>query len=139
MRTIRYNGFTFDEAGETNFMDTLNAFGAILTFAIGMETRLRDFYTAAGDAARAADADKRRVNLERVRRENVTEIKLEPIEGLHEADYTLDLADTSSAGQRAAEATAARFYTDVAPKINVREAQRALERCARQHGELANG
>ncbi len=49
-------------------MDTLNAFGAILTFAIGMETRLRDYYTSAGDAARAADADKRRVNLERVRR-----------------------------------------------------------------------
>lgn len=119
-------------------MDTLNAFGAILTFAIGMEARLRDYYTAAGDAARAADADKRRVNLERVRRENVTEIKLEPIEGLHEADYTLNLSDASPAGQKSTEAVAARFYTDVAPKINVREAQRALERCARQHGELAN-
>src|SRR5215207_4803680 len=120
-------------------MPALNAFGAILSHAIELETQLRDYYKRAGDAARAADADKRRVNLERVRRENVTEIKLEPIEGLHEADYTLDLANTSSAGQRAAEATAARFYTDVAPKINVREAQRALERCARQHGELVNG
>lgn len=117
-------------------MTAINSFGSILTFAIDLETRLRDYYTAAGDAARAADADKRRINLERVRRENITEIKLEPIEGLHEADYTLDLADTSAAGMQAVEATAARFYTDVAPKINVREAQRALERCARQHSEL---
>jgi hypothetical protein len=119
-------------------MTQLNSFGSILTFAIELETRLRDYYATAGDASRAADADKRRVNLERVRRENVTEIKLEPIEGLSEADYALDLADTSPAGQKAVEATAARFYTDTAPTINVREAQRALERCARQHTELAN-
>jgi hypothetical protein len=118
-------------------MTQLNSFGSIFTFAIELETRLRDYYTAAGDAARAADADKRRVNLERVRRENVTEIKLEPIEGLNEADYVLNLADTSPAGQKVVEATVARFYTDTAPTINVREAQRALERCARQHNELA--
>lgn len=115
----------------------LNSFGAILTFAIELETRLRDYYQAAGDSSRAADADKRRQNMERVRRENVTEIKLEPIQGLDEADYPLDLEDTSPAGQKAVEQIAARFYTDVAPHINVREAQRALERAARQHGELA--
>mgnify|MGYP001402987682 CR=1 FL=1 len=118
-------------------MTAINSFGSIFTFAIELETRLRDYYTSAGDAARAADADKRRVNLERVRRENVTEIKLEPIEGLHEADYTLDLADTSPDGQAKVEAIAAKFYEDVAPTINVREAQRALERAARQHRELA--
>jgi len=116
----------------------LNSFGSILTFAIDLETRIRDYYASAMDSARAADADKRRLNLERVRRENVTEIKLEPIEGLNEADYVLNLADTSPAGQKAVEGAAARFYTDVAPTINVREAQRALERCARQHGELAS-
>src|SRR5215212_4008303 len=119
-------------------MALLNSFGAVLTFAIDLETRLRDYYKAAGETARAADADKRRVNLERVRRENVTEIKLEPIEGLHEDDYVLNLSDISPAGQKAVEAAAARFYTDVAPTINVREAQRALERCARQHQELAS-
>lgn len=119
-------------------MSSLNTFGAILTYAIELETRLRDYYQAAGVSDRAADADKRRSNLERVRRENVTEIKLEPIEGLDEADYALNLGDTSAAGQAAIEATAARFFSDVAPKINVREAQRALERCARQHGELAS-
>lgn len=119
-------------------MTSINSFGSVLSFAIDLETRLRDYYTAAGDSARAADADKRRSNLERVRRENVTEIKLEPIEGLHEDNYALNLADTSPSGKAAVEAAAARFYTDAAPKINVREAQRALERCARQHAELAS-
>jgi hypothetical protein len=118
-------------------MASLNTFGAILTYAIELETRLSDYYQAAGNSTRAAEADKRRTNLERVRRENVTEIKLEPIEGLDQADYALRLDDTSAEGQRAIERTAARFYIDVAPKINVREAQRALERCGRQHEELA--
>lgn len=114
-------------------MTSLNTFGAIMTFAIEMETQIRDYYQSAGEATRAADADKRRLNFERVRRENVTEIKLEPIDGLSETDYALNLSDTSAAGQKAVEATAARFYTDTAPKINVREAQRALERAAKQH------
>ncbi len=117
-------------------MGELNAFGAILTYAIEMEGQIADYYRQI-DSARAADADKRRSNLERVRRENVTEIKLEPIEGLNEADYTLNLGDTSAAGQRAVETTAARFYADTAPKLNVREAQRALERAGRQHAELS--
>lgn len=118
-------------------MTALNTFGSILTYAIDLEGRLRDYYTGLGDSDRAAAADKRRKNLERVRRENVTEIKLEPIEGLDAADYDLDLADTSAAGQQTAEQTAAQFYTDVAPHMNVREAQRALERCAKQHRDLA--
>jgi hypothetical protein len=119
-------------------MSTLNTFGAILTFAIEMEGQMAGYYRGIG-SSRAADADKRRSNLERVRRENVTEIKLEPIEGLDEADYALNLADTSAAGQQAIEATAARFYADTAPKLNVREAQRALERAGKQHAELAAG
>lgn len=118
-------------------MTSLNTFGAIMTFAIELETQLRDYYQAAGNAPRAAEADKRRQNFERVRRENVTEIKLEAIEGLHEADYVLNTGDASPAGQKAVEEVAARFYTDTAPKINVREAQRALERAAKQHTQNA--
>jgi hypothetical protein len=118
-------------------MTSLNTFGAIMTYAIELETKLRDYYQAAGNSDLAQAADKRRANLERVRRENVTEIKLEPIEGLQEQDYTLNLSDNSAAGQKAAARIASRFYTDVAPKINVREAQRALERCAKQHAESA--
>ena len=120
-------------------MTSLNSFGAIMTHAIELETQLRNYYHRVGNDLRAVDADKRRLNLERVRRENVTEIKLEPIQGLDEAHYTLNLDDISDAGQKAVETTAARFYTDVARHMNVREAQRALERAARQHAALAEG
>ena len=109
----------------------LNSFGSIFAFAIALEAQMRDYYQAIGAAERAKDADKRRQNLERVRRENVTEIKLEPIDGLDEANYALSLDGAEA--QRNAEGLVLRFYRDVAPKINVREAQRALERCAKQY------
>lgn len=118
-------------------MSSLNSFGSILTHAIELETRLRDYYTSAGNEERAKAAEDRRLKLERVRRESVLEITLEPIEGLHENDYALNLGDSSTDGQKAAEGVATKFYNDVAPKINVREARRALERIGKQHGELA--
>ncbi len=115
-------------------MSSLNTFGAILSYAAEMEAQLQAYYADIGKAERAKAADKRRTKLERVRRENVVEITLEPIEGLDAADYALDLADVSTEGQASVENIAARFYRDVAPKINVRAAQRALERCGREHG-----
>ncbi len=114
-------------------MTALTNFGAIFAFAIDLETQLGAYYQAAGLSDLAAAADKRRTNLERVRRENITEIKLEPIDDLDADDFTFDLTDSSPEGLRAAAATAARFYDSAAPKLNVREAQRALERCAKQH------
>ncbi len=117
-------------------MASLNTFGAILTYAIDLESRLAAYYTALGNADRSAEADGRRARLERVRRENVVEITLEPIEGLDESNYALNLDDQSPAGQMAVEQTAVRFYADVAPKINVRQAQRALERCGKAHAAL---
>ena len=118
--------------------DTLNTFGAILTFAIELESRLAAYYESAGDAALAKAAEKRRKKLERTRRENVVEITLEPIAGLDAADYALGLGDETAAGQAAAAETAMRFYRDVAPKINVRAAQRTLERCGKEHARLAD-
>lgn len=118
-------------------MTALNSFGAVLTYAIELETRLRDYYQAAGNADRAKEADARRAKLERVRRENVVEITLEAIDGLDAEDFAPNWSDTSASGQRAAEAVAARFYTTAAPKINVREARSALERCGKQHAALA--
>ena len=114
-------------------MASLNTFGAILSHAIELEAQVSAYYAAAGDAAKAKAADKRRKKLERVRRENVVEITLEPIEGLDAGDYSLNLDDATEGGQVAVAQVAARFYADVAPKINVRSAQRALERCGREH------
>ena len=118
-------------------MTSLNTFGAILTYAIELEGKLRDYYQAVGNSERAREADKRRAKLERVRRETVLEITLEAIDGLDAAKYSLNTTDTTAAGQKAVETAAARFYADVAPKINVREAQRALERAGREHAALA--
>lgn len=114
-------------------MSSLNSFGAILSFAIQLEADFAVYYEQAGLADRAKEAEKRKSKLERARREHVVEITLEPIDGLHEADYALNIADTSAEGQRKAELTAAQFYTDVAPKINVREARRVLEKCGQEH------
>lgn len=114
-------------------MASLNTFGAVFTFAIELEAQLGAYYNGMGDAERAKAADKRRKKLERVRRENVVEITLEPIVGLDADDYALDLSDRSAEGQAAAAGKAARFYRDAAPKINVRAAQRALERCGKEH------
>lgn len=113
--------------------DSLNTFGAVFTFAIEMEARLSDYFADSGDAAKSKAADKRRKKLERVRRENVVEITLEPISGLRAEDYALDLGDGSADGQAELARIAAQFYRDAAPKINVRAAQRALERCGKEH------
>ncbi len=106
-------------------MSSLNTFGAILTYAIEQESRLADYYKKAGNADQASAADKRRGKLER------------PIEGLDEANYTMNLDDTSTAGQKAVALTAARFYSEVAPSINVRDAQRILEKCGKEYTALA--
>jgi hypothetical protein len=118
-------------------MASLNTFGSIMTHAVNLENALADYYRQAGNDERAEAADKRRQKMERIRRESVLEITLEPIEGLDEADYALDLDDSSAAGQQIVEKTAARFYAEVAPKINVRQAQRALERAGKEHSSLA--
>ena len=65
------------------------------------------------------------------------EITLEAIDGLDEANYGLNLSDTSLAGQQAAAAVAARFYAEVSPHINVRDAQRILEKCGKEYAALA--
>ena len=44
-------------------MASLNTFGAIMTYAIELETHLRDYYQAAGASDLAAASDKRRVKL----------------------------------------------------------------------------
>lgn len=118
-------------------MTSLNTFGAVLSYAIQLEADLQAYYQKLGSSEQAKAAEKRKSKLERVRRENVLEITLEPIEGLHEADYALNTADTSVEGQRKVEQTASQFYADSAPKINVLQAQRALERCGKEHAALA--
>ena len=117
-------------------MSSLNTFGAILTYAIEQEARLAEYYKNAGNTDQVSAADKRRGKLERARSLYVLEITLEPIEGLDEANYALNLADTSASGQKTVASVAARFYAEVAPRINVRDAQRILEKCGKEYVAL---
>ena len=123
----------------------LNQFGAVMTFAIEMEAQLAEFYDGlaeqGGDRAeeftgRADGSRKRSSRLEASRRQNVTEITLEPIEGLEEADYALDLSVTTADNINAIEATVCQFYEDVTPKINVRESRQVLQRNLKEHNRM---
>jgi polysaccharide deacetylase 2 family uncharacterized protein YibQ len=114
-------------------MAPLNNFGAIFTFAIQMESQIRDYFQQLGMADRAKESGKRLEKLERARREYIVEITLEPIDDLESDTYTLNLNDTSPEGQRAVAAVARQFYADAAPKVNVRQAQRILEKCGSQY------
>jgi len=120
-------------------MTALNTFGAIMTQAIALEGALGAYYERAGNGALAAACARRRSKMTRIRREAVLEITLEAIEGLDTDDYLLCLEDLSAAGQQQAAATAARFYHEVAPGINVRQARRALERAGREHASQTGG
>ena len=112
-------------------MRALNTFGAVLSYAIELEAALRDSYVATGKDDEARAADKRRQRLERTRAEHVLEITLEPIHGLDILDYAALHNAATAIDER--EAVAAAFFRDAAPKINVRQAQRILLRCEREH------
>jgi hypothetical protein len=118
-------------------MSSINSFGSVMAFAINSESQLQAYYEALGNTDRAKETDKRRAKLERIRRENIVEITLEPIDGLDEADYPFDWGDTSESGQKHNESLLAQFLADAAPKINVLPAQRALERCGQEHANNA--
>jgi hypothetical protein len=120
----------------------LNQFGAVMTFAIELEGRLAEFYEKAAQdhpphtaefKQRAEDARKRRKKIEISRTRDVTEITLQPIEGLDEANYQIDLSQTDIKTVNMAEEVVKQFYNDATPKINVRESRKVLERCLKDH------
>ena len=116
-----------------------------MTFAINLENQLAQYYEKASEeggihseefSRRAKACIKRKRRLERSRRENVTEITLEPIEGLNAADYQLDLTNNFPETVDVIEKRIVRFYSDVIPKINVLESRRVLIRCQKEHKSL---
>ncbi len=85
---------------------------------------------------RAKGCLKRKQRLERSRRENITEITLEPIEGLDAAVYKLNLANSLPQDIDRIENQIIRFYSDVILKINILESRRVLKRCQKEHNNL---
>jgi hypothetical protein len=127
----------------------LGTFGAIMGFALELEGQAAAFYEAAAReslAARfdelAAGARKRQKRLERVRRENVSEMILESITGLEEATYRVELdpeADEGGLRQQAIalEKATQRFYLDAGAKLPLKDVTRIFKRLARENGRHA--
>jgi hypothetical protein len=121
-----------------------------MSFAIKLESQLAEFYEKISmDGGKYAQEFNRRAKsclirkrkLEQSRRLNVTEIILEPIEGLDSSEYDLDWTTVVPGGVNQGtvnhfEETVCRFYGDAAPKINVLESRRIFERCEKEHSNL---
>jgi rubrerythrin len=130
--------------------DALNTYGAILTFAVKLEEALQRYYGQAKAASEGEQAErfedfekkagKRKQRLVAIRQENVTEIVLEPINGLNMLDYELLPKTPTSAGEALTQAIALerrveRFYAEAGPKLNVTEPRRAFAKFAQEAAE----
>ena len=130
----------------------LGTFGVILKYAMEIEQEVCKFYEEASEITKDANqanqfqelykrGQKRLKTLERVRRENVTEMILEPIVGLDSDDYKIEtkieetkILDTAIALER----TLAEFYSSVAIKTEfLFEASYAFELLAEANERAA--
>jgi len=136
----------------------LENFGSILNFAEELESQDQEFYEAvAGNPACsehkqifeqfAADAKKNLKTVQRTRRENVTEMILEPIKDFVRAPYcevcraAPDMtAEDALATANRLEDRAVRYYTEAAAKINAQpEVARALKLLGKKHNAHRDG
>lgn len=129
----------------------LTNFGSILNFAETLERRHLDFYAAAAHNPACAaltdqlalfseDGRKHIRTIQRTRRENVTEMILEPIRDFQRAPYDTAVADPAGhdaagvlAQARQLEETAEAYYRTAAEKIRaLPEVARALKTLAKK-------
>lgn len=130
----------------------LENFGSILNFAENLEKQDQEFFAAAADnpacagyremlAQFASDSAKNIKTVQRTRRENVTEMILEPIRGFTREPYceACGQANSMNAGEVLATTNrlvdrAERYYTEAAAKIKaLPEVARALKTIAKKH------
>ncbi len=129
----------------------LTNFGSILKFAEELEAEDQGFYRAASEnpnctaQARlyevfADDLKKNQKIIQRIRRENVTEMILEPVAGLTRSEFSLDLTggdELDDAGvlenARIREDRAQRYYLKAAEQIKAQpEVARGLRQIAKK-------
>ena len=132
----------------------LGTFGAIIKFALDIETKIGNFYQTASDLTKDVElgsifadlvvrGQKRTKTLERVRRENVTEMILEPILEFNSDSYSIVTEisegindDNLRVLSRNIESTLLEFYTAAATKIDfLIEAAYAFELLAEKNEE----
>lgn len=134
----------------------LQNFGSILNFAEELESLDRQFYAAAaGNPACAgykalfaqleAEAARNVTTVQRIRREYVTEMILEPVKDFTRAPYceacegaAVQSASEVLASARRLESRAERYYTEAAEKLKalteVSRALKALGKIRKAHG-----
>ncbi len=123
----------------------LENFGAILTFAEGLETQDAAFYQALADKTGlwsdlGAEAAKNCKFVQQVRREYVSEMILEPIRDFTRAPFEIAVPDPSALDDtarteaaRKLETRAKEFYETAADKLQaLPEVARALKRLAKK-------
>jgi len=131
----------------------LSTFGAIMGFAAKMVGQTRDTYKALIEKAKnpalkeafqdlAVDKGKNHSLMEKIRRENVTEMILEPITGLHEEDYEVDLKELQQKDDadllRVAltlEEREKKFFQDASTKVPLPEVARIFRKISRKMDE----
>ena len=132
----------------------LGTFGAIMKFALELEGKVSDFYKEVSEHAKddtlvgvfgdlVTRGQKRIKTLERVRRENVTEMILEPIEGLDSDSFGIETVVSQGIDDAtiktlasAIETTLQKFYNAAAKKIDfLPEAEYAFELLAEKNEE----
>ena len=127
----------------------LNSFGAILSFAEALETRKKDFYHAAVkkgldpeiDAlfkSLASEGDKQIKLIQRTRRENVTEMILEPVRDFFRQSFAIDTGISDRPDQvvltaRKNEDISLAFYSEASLKLAaLSEVSRTLKQLAKK-------
>jgi rubrerythrin len=131
----------------------LTTFGAIMGFAAEITGQAADTYKILAQKAKdlglkemlqalSIEGWKSQSLMEKTRRENVTEMILEPISGLHQEDYEIDLrvADSMEDADllKAAldfEEREKKFFSDVSSKIPLPEVARIFRKLAQKKQE----
>lgn len=136
---------------------SLSTFGAIMGFAAGMLGRSVEIYRVAVSKAKnpvlretlqalLGEEEKNHGLMEQTRRENVTEMILEPITGLHGSDYEAEVKITDQAedadllkGALILEEREQRFFHEASGKVPLPEVTRIFRKIAqKKEKNLAN-
>jgi rubrerythrin len=131
----------------------LTTFGAIMGFAAEITGQTGEIYRTLAQKAKgptlrevlealSGEEAKSHSLMERTRRENVTEMILEPITGLRQEDYEMDLKVTDHMGDAdllkaalAFEEREKKFFSDVSSKVPLPEVARIFRKMAQKKQE----
>ena len=129
---------------------TLTTFGAIMGFAAEMAKRKEELYKSLAQKTKnsalrevlevlSGEESKNHALMMKTRRENVTEMILEPVTGLHAEDYEVDLKGTESMEDasilKAAlmlEERDEKFFQDASAKVPFPEVARIFRKVAQK-------